>query len=124
MMELMALAEKSCTSKRKERVSSWISATTSGNMARSMKRLLDIKPSGGTYIYSACEAFSEEAVIDFVRLWHWLDRFDIKSAEFSAEKEGGGKYNPIFDKRFHASVHASREDITWVIDQIDPDFIG
>jgi ribonuclease J len=37
-----------------------------------MKHLLDIKPNGGTYIYSACEAFSEEMEIDFVRLWHWL----------------------------------------------------
>jgi ribonuclease J len=38
-------------------------------------------------------------------------------------KEDGGMYNPTFDKRFHASGHASREDITWVIDQIDPDHI-
>ncbi len=29
-----------------------------------MKHLLDIKPNGGTYIYSACEAFSEEMEID------------------------------------------------------------
>lgn len=88
-----------------------------------MKHLLDIKPNGGTYIYSACEAFNEEMEIDFVRLWHWLGRFKIKPAGFSVEKEDGGKYNPIFDKRFHASGHASREDISWVIDQIDPDLI-
>jgi ribonuclease J len=88
-----------------------------------MKHLLDIKPSGGTYIYSACEAFSEEMEIDFVRLWHWLERFNIKPVGFSVEKEDGGKYSPIFDKQFHASGHASREDITWVIDQIDPDHI-
>jgi ribonuclease J len=88
-----------------------------------MKHLLDIKPNGGTYIYSACEAFSEEMEIDFVRLWHWLKRFEIKPVGFSVEKEDDGKYNPVFDKRFHASGHASREDITWVIDQIDPDHI-
>jgi ribonuclease J len=88
-----------------------------------MKHLLDIKPNSGTYIYSACEAFSEEMEIDFVRLWHWLERFNIKPVGFSVEKEDGGKYNPIFDKQFHASGHASREDITWVIDQIDPDQI-
>ncbi len=88
-----------------------------------MKHLLDIKPKGGTYIYSACEAFSEEMEIDFVRLWHWLKRFNINPVGFSVEKEDGGNYNPIFDKRFHASGHASREDITWVIDQIDPDHI-
>lgn len=88
-----------------------------------MKHLLDIKPNGGTYIYSACEAFSEEMEIDFVRLWHWLERFKINPVGFSVKKEDGGKYEPCFDKRFHASGHASREDITWVIDQVDPDHI-
>jgi ribonuclease J len=88
-----------------------------------MKHLLDIKPNGGTYIYSACEAFSEEMEIDFVRLWHWLERFKINPVGFSVEKKDGGKYEPCFDKRFHASGHASREDITWVIEQIDPDYI-
>ena len=88
-----------------------------------MKHLLDIKPNGGTYIYSACEAFSEEMEIDFVRLWHWLERFKINPVGFSVEKKDAGNYNPTFDKRFHASGHASREDITWVIDQVDPDFI-
>jgi len=88
-----------------------------------MKHLLDIKPNGGTYIYSACEAFSEEMEIDFVRLWHWLERFNIRLAGFSVEKIDGGNYNPAFDKRFHASGHASREDIRWVIDQVDPDYI-
>jgi ribonuclease J len=88
-----------------------------------MKNLLDIKPNGGTYIYSACEAFSEEMEIDFVRLWHWLERFNITPAGFSVEKMDGGDYKPCFDKRFHASGHASREDIGWIIDQIDPDHI-
>lgn len=88
-----------------------------------MKHLLDIKPNGGTYIYSACEAFNEEMEIDFVRLWHWLQRFKISPAGFSIEKQEGNGYIPCFDKRFHASGHASREDITWVIDQIDPDHI-
>lgn len=89
-----------------------------------MKHLLDIKPEGGIYIYSACEAFSEEMEIDFVRLWHWLQRFDIKPIGFSVEKLDGGEYKPRFDGRFHASGHASREDISWVIDQVGPDWIA
>ena len=88
-----------------------------------MKHLLDIKPEGGTYIYSACEAFNEEMEIDFVRLWHWLGRFNIAPAGFSVAKEEGGKYSPAFEREFHASGHASREDLTWIIDQIDPDRI-
>jgi ribonuclease J len=39
------------------------------------------------------------------------------------EKEDGGNYYPTFDKRFHASGHASREDLKWVIDQVDPDYL-
>lgn len=84
-----------------------------------MKHLLDIKPNDGTYIYSACEAFNEEMEIDFKRLWHWLKRFNINSCGFSLDEIG----LPCFEKRFHASGHASSEDITWAIDQIDPDYI-
>jgi ribonuclease J len=84
-----------------------------------MKHLLDIKPDGGTYIYSACEAFNEEMEIDFKRLWHWLRRFNIDPCGFSLDEKG----NLFFEKRYHASGHASREDITWVVDQIDPDYI-
>jgi ribonuclease J len=84
-----------------------------------MKHLLDIKPDGGTYIYSACEAFNEEMEIDFKRLWHWLRRFNIDPCGFSLDDKG----DLCFEKRYHASGHASGEDITWVIDQVDPDYI-
>ncbi|VVB64362.1 Ribonuclease J [uncultured archaeon] len=84
-----------------------------------MKHLLDIKPEGGTYIYSACEAFNEEMEIDFKRLWHWLKRFNINSASFFLNENEA----PLFDKRYHASGHASGEDIIWAIEQIDPDYI-
>jgi ribonuclease J len=75
------------------------------------------------YVYSACEAFSEEMEIDFVRLWHWLERFNISSVGFSIDKNESGDYKPRFDGRYHASGHASGEDISWAIDQIDPDHI-
>jgi len=84
-----------------------------------MKHLLDIKPDNGNYIYSSCEAFNEEMEIDFKRLWHWLKRFNIKSCGFLVDGDGV----PCFEKRYHASGHASSEDITWAIDQIDPDYI-
>jgi ribonuclease J len=84
-----------------------------------MKHLLDIKPEGGTYIYSACEAFNEEMEIDFKRLWHWLRRFNINCCGFSLDESG----NLGFENCYHASGHASCEDITWAIEQIDPDYI-
>ena len=87
-----------------------------------MKNLLDIKPEGGTYIYSACEAFSEEMEFDFKRLAEWLKffKFDVKGFGLCAE---GDMITPVFDAAFHASGHASPEDIAWAIDTIDPDII-
>ncbi|OQB25359.1 MAG: Beta-lactamase superfamily domain protein [Euryarchaeota archaeon ADurb.Bin190] len=84
-----------------------------------MKHLLDIKPEGGTYIYSACEAFNEEMEIDFRRLWQWLRRFGISSRGFFLD----GKGELHFERPYHASGHASGEDIARAIEQIDPDVI-
>jgi len=84
-----------------------------------MKHLLDIKPEGGTYIYSACEAFNEEMEIDFRRLWQWLRRFGISSRGFFLD----GKGELHFERPYHASGHAPGEDIARAIEQIDPDVI-
>jgi len=84
-----------------------------------MKHLLDIKPAGGIYIYSSCEAFDEEMEIDFRRLWQWIRRFGFEARGFSLDE----KDKPVFDSRYHASGHASREDLAWVIDQVDPDLV-
>jgi ribonuclease J len=88
-----------------------------------MKHLLDIKPEKGAYIYSSCEAFNEEMEIDFKRLWQWLNTFNLKPFGFTMKRSEFGELTPEFDKEFHASGHAPREDIAWVIDQINPDFI-
>jgi ribonuclease J len=87
-----------------------------------MKNLLDIKPSGGTYIYSACEAFNEEMEFDFKRLSEWLNVFGFASKGFSlSEKES--IVTPVFDAAFHASGHATPDDLSWAIDTIGPDVI-
>jgi ribonuclease J len=83
------------------------------------KHLLDIKPNGGSYLYSSCEAFSEEMEIDFRRLWQWIHRFGLEARGFSVGKQG----ELSFDPGFHASGHASREDLAWVIDQVDPEIL-
>jgi ribonuclease J len=87
-----------------------------------MKNLLDIKPDGGTYIYSSCEAFSEEMEFDFKRLGEWLKFFNFAVKGFSL-CEKGDTTTPVFDAAFHASGHASPEDIAWAVDRIDPDII-
>jgi ribonuclease J len=70
-------------------------------------------------VETSCEAFNEEMEIDFKRLWHWLKRFNIESCGFSMDENG----DLGFEKCYHASGHASGEDITWAIEQIDPDYI-
>jgi len=87
-----------------------------------LKNLLDIQPDGGTYIYSSCEAFSEEMEFDFKRLWNWLTymNFDVKG--FAIGKKGDIS-KPVFDASYHASGHASLTDLVWIIDQVDPDVI-
>ncbi|MGQ9781596.1 MAG: MBL fold metallo-hydrolase RNA specificity domain-containing protein [Nitrososphaeria archaeon] len=87
-----------------------------------LKHLLDIMPQKGSYIYSSSEAFSEEQSFDFVRLGHWLDFFNLKTFGFKIDRVKGNPY-PRFTKGFHASGHASEEDIIKVIERIDPDKI-
>ena len=87
-----------------------------------IKNLLDIKPQKGTYIYSSSEAFEEESEFDFIRLHNWLKYFGLEVHGFKiVEKEG--KLVPEFEKGFHASGHASKSDLTWAIETIDPDYI-
>ncbi|MHA2284023.1 MAG: MBL fold metallo-hydrolase [Promethearchaeota archaeon] len=87
-----------------------------------IKNLLDIKPDKGSYIYSSSEAFTEESEFDFVRLNNWLKffGFDIYGFEIVEEE---GKVKPKFIKGLHASGHASRKDLLWAIDTINPDFV-
>ncbi|HUL39455.1 MAG TPA: MBL fold metallo-hydrolase RNA specificity domain-containing protein [Methanomassiliicoccales archaeon] len=79
--------------------------------------LLDIKRKGGTYVYSNSEAFNEEQVVDFRRLSNWLQLFRLKVKGFSMTGERGNE-EPVFDRRYHASGHASLEDLVEVIGEI------
>ncbi|AGK61333.1 putative hydrolase of the metallo-beta-lactamase superfamily [Archaeoglobus sulfaticallidus PM70-1] len=87
-----------------------------------MKHLLDIKPDGGAYIYSSSEAFSEEQEFDFLRLYNWLQEFGLRVYGFEMVLDNG-RLVPSFIRGFHASGHASKGDLRWVIEQIDPDVI-
>lgn len=87
-----------------------------------MKHLLDIKPEGGAYVYSSSEAFSEEQEFDFLRLYNWLRTFNFRVYGFEMAEEGG-RLKPEFVKGYHASGHASKGDLRWIIESIDPDVI-
>ncbi|BAI61658.1 conserved hypothetical protein [Methanocella paludicola SANAE] len=83
-----------------------------------IKQLLDIEPRGGAYIYSSSEAYSEEQEIDFEKLKNWLELFSIEPHGFTFDN---GK--PKFIKGFHASGHATGEELERVIDAVDPDVL-
>jgi ribonuclease J len=84
-----------------------------------MKHLLDIKPKGGSYIYSSSEAYTEEQEFDFLRLNNWLREFELKVYGFEIDEDE----KPRFVKGYHASGHASKEDLKRMITKIDPDLI-
>ncbi len=83
-----------------------------------MPNLLDIKPRGGRYIYSSTEALTEEQELDFFTLYNWLRRFDFEIRGFSIVD---GKLR--FERGYHASGHASPEEIERIIEIADPDKI-
>lgn len=83
---------------------------------------LDISALGGIYIYSSPGAFKTEQEFDFIRLNRWLKSYGIKPYGFRIEKING-KERPVFTRGFHASGHASENELEWIIDMIDPEII-
>jgi ribonuclease J len=82
--------------------------------------LLDIKIKGGMYIYSSSEAYNEEQIIDFRRLANWLSLFRLEVKGFAMVGDPGHE-KPVFVTGYHASGHASTEDLRHIIERIDPD---
>lgn len=85
----------------------------------SLKHLLDIKPKKGRYIYSSCEAFTEEQEFDFLRLYNWLRRLKFETYGFRI----GEDEKPVFENGYHASGHISQKELEEVIWEIDPDIL-
>ncbi|MEM2874822.1 MAG: MBL fold metallo-hydrolase [Candidatus Hadarchaeales archaeon] len=81
-----------------------------------VNNLLDIRPDGGLYIYSSSEAFNEEDVFDFSRLWNWLSMFGIRVVGFRIGNDG----KPVFTGGFHASGHAPPMELVEMIEEISP----
>lgn len=76
--------------------------------------LIDIEPSGGTYIYSSSEAYTEEQKIDQQRLLHWLHHFGLKVVGGLPEAEEGP---------FHSSGHIDGPALQEMIETIAPERI-
>ncbi len=87
-----------------------------------MNNLLDIKPDKGCYVYSSSEAFEEESEYDFLRLYNWLEYFGLEPHGFNLINDNG-RLKPEFIEGFHASGHASKNEIRETIQMINPDII-
>ncbi len=87
-----------------------------------LKNILDILPDGGIYIYSTCEAFTEEMMIDVWRLANWLERFDLEPVGFKFRKAGKKPEDCqiSFEKGYHASGHVSSDELIDLIHEVKP----
>jgi len=65
-------------------------------------QLIDMKPSGGTYIHSLSEPFNEEMELSYERMQHWLEFFDLHFVQS------------------HCSGHISGSDLTTLLTMIQP----
>jgi ribonuclease J len=73
----------------------------------SIQELVNIKPAKGScYIRSMCEPFDLEMEIDWNRIKNWLERFNLEEIH-----------------QIHASGHASGEELTKLIEDINPEII-
>jgi len=86
-----------------------------------IKHLVDIRPRGGHYVYSASEALSEEQTIDFRRLQAWLDRFGIQSHGFWYES-GDLKFSKG-KQGLHASGHAPAGDLVKIVRTLNAEVV-
>lgn len=77
--------------------------------------LLDIQPKGGTYLYSSCEAFDEEVLIDHQRVKNWIDHFGFELyGTLGRDREKSG---------FHASGHIHGPGIEEMVETIKPEVL-
>jgi ribonuclease J len=83
-----------------------------------IKNLIDIRPSGGRYIYSTSEAFSEEQLIDVDRLGNWLEHFGMLGVGLPRRKLGG---KPLPEEAgLHTSGHAGPDELLRLVREVAP----
>ncbi|MBI4294777.1 MAG: exonuclease [Chloroflexi bacterium] len=83
-----------------------------------MADLVDIRPQGGTYIYSSSEAYNEEQQLDMRRLHNWIEHFAMTAVGLPRE-ELDWKV-PVAERGLHASGHASGPELLDMVRRIAP----
>jgi len=87
-----------------------------------VKHLVDLRPEGGHYLYSSSEAFSEEQALDFVRLGHWLARFELEPHGFRVLPDGRVEFAKG-PESLHASGHAPAAELERIVRTLNPEVI-
>ena len=92
-----------------------------------LNELPSIHPRAGSlYVFSSSEPHNEEQELDFWRLHHWLERFEIQGFGLPIEKKGDGNGEweiPEEEKGLHASGHARGTDLLRIAHEIRPDLL-
>lgn len=85
-----------------------------------LNELPSIRPRAGSlYVFSSSEPHNEEQEMDFWRLHHWLERFQLRA--FGLPVQSNGKWEiPEEQKGLHASGHASGPDLLRIAREIQP----
>jgi ribonuclease J len=88
-----------------------------------LNELPSIRPEAGSlYVFSSSEPHDEEQEMDFWRLHHWLEHFQLQAVGLPVEK--GIKWEiPEEEKGLHASGHACGPDLLRVAREIQPEMI-
>jgi len=88
-----------------------------------LNELPSIQPRAGSlYVFSSSEPHNEEQEMDFWRLHHWLERFQLRA--FGLPIERNGKWEiPEEEKGLHASGHACGPDLLRIAREIQPEVL-
>jgi ribonuclease J len=88
-----------------------------------LNELPSIQPRAGSlYVFSSSEPHNEEQEMDFWRLHHWLERFQLRA--FGLPVESNGEWEiPEEEKGLHASGHACGPDLLRVARDIQPEML-
>jgi ribonuclease J len=88
-----------------------------------LNELPSIQPRPGSlYVFSSSEPHNEEQQMDFRRLHHWLDRFQLRAFGLPVERNGAWEI-PEEEKGLHASGHACGPDLLRVAREIRPEML-
>ncbi|MFO7772609.1 MAG: MBL fold metallo-hydrolase RNA specificity domain-containing protein [Dehalococcoidia bacterium] len=88
-----------------------------------LNELPSIQPRAGSlYVFSSSEPHNEEQELDFWRLHHWLERFQLRAIGLPVYRNGEWQI-PEAETGLHASGHACGPDLLRIAREIQPQIL-